>query len=252
MNKIKKDEAERLSRLLRDTESFDDKADDFFTADSRLHHKQKEDSNPDSEIDIVQTLRVAINTVVNKSYRLYKKEIHPRALVLIHKTTPKIKEVIVKVGPVKWSIAIVTILFFTFGFTLFSSSTKDNPSVQGVSTGEVAVPTFETIEAPNNNTKFDSDKKVASYEDEIAGSKIVVSQQQVPDEEKSNGLFLLKVAQAFNIQKEFQSDKVDVFIGENQEQQVQTAIFRYKELLVFIQTETIYQNQVLLDYINEL
>ena len=114
-------------------------------------------------------------------------------------------------------------------------------------------PSFETIKNPEGTeTRYDSSKKVASFRDKLLNKNIVVSQQEVPEDKKSNEQFLLEVATAFNINKEFKSDKGGVFIGENQEQLVQTAIFRHKDLLVFIQTESIYPNDTLIDYINGL
>jgi hypothetical protein len=74
----------------------------------------------------------------------------------------------------------------------------------------------------------------------------------VPENKIDNEFFVFEVAQSFNIDKEFPSDKGGVFIGENQEQQVQTAIFRSNDVLVFIQLESIVNPNTLIEYINNL
>jgi len=259
MNKFKQDDVERIRELLYGNESVDDKADEFFT--SKPTHSQSQakrhDEHTESDIDVAEVVKKSVNKLATKLARFYIKSVKPTVNTLKPKLTRTFKNVVVAIGPVRVAIGTVGMLFIILAFGLISGTTdqkNDSPDVQGVSVApEIAEPTFETIAAPENvQARFDQARQVASFQDTLAGSPVVVSQQQVPDNEKSNELFLLKVAQSFGISKEFQSDKGGVFIGDNQEQQVQTALFRYKDLLVFIQTESIYPNDVLVEYINSL
>jgi len=128
---------------------------------------------------------------------------------------------------------------------------NDTPSVQGVAV--IQEPDFDfALPEQDVSPAYDTSTNSVNYETTIDTVKAVVSQQPIPENELDNEFFTLKVAQAFNINKEFPSDSGGVFIGENREQQVQTAILKYEDNLVFIRVSKIIQNDKIIDFINKL
>jgi len=242
MGKINRNESERLKKLFGD--DVDEKSDDFFSTSRKSSKKDAEQSQ--SDIDPIATIKELLSPTLHKIRLKYK-----------YKFLPKIKKLIASFGPIRLALSGVVVLFLVVGFGLVrgaSNSNNDTSSVQGVSSEAAIEAPFEVLEAPDNAqpARYDSEKKVSNFQDSLEGKRLVVSQQQVPENKIDNEFFVFEVAQSFNIDKEFPSDKGGVFIGENQEQQVQTAIFRSNDVLVFIQIESIVNPNTLIEYINNL
>ena len=154
-------------------------------------------------------------------------------------------------------VPVIAVLFVGSVFAIinkFNQPKKDIPKVQGVVSPQK--PDFQTV-TPKNNTqstkvKFDPTKRVATFEDVIQGSRIVVSQQKLGETELKDTEFLKRTALNFNLKTELTTLKGTAYVGINLDKNVQIAIFIYQDFLIFIQTETTYKNQVIIDYIQSL
>lgn len=138
------------------------------------------------------------------------------------------------------------------------SFTKSSPvEVQEIGPSQT-VPSFETL-APNVNSKvektatYDDEKKVASYNDKIAGTDVTVSQQPLPDSFKASPMDEVeKLAKNFKATKRINTGKVIAFTGISSEDGTQTVIFAKKDLLIFIRATKELNSNNLAAYIDNL
>jgi hypothetical protein len=135
-----------------------------------------------------------------------------------------------------------------------SSGKKDAPTVAGAVSPQK--PDFDTLKPTNGvdaaKIKFDPTKRVATFEDKIEGKRVVISQQKLGETELKDADFLKRTATNFNLKDELVTRKGTAYIGTNIDKNVQICMFIYKDFLLFIQTETTYKNQTMVDYIDNL
>lgn len=178
----------------------------------------------------------------------------------LHKTASKTSSPSKKVKPGSKKLLTAVLASFLVAVIAFAilkkptTSKKDTTKVQGATSAQK--PDFEAVlpkNAPQDKIiKFDPTKRVASFEDTIQGSRIVVSQQKLGETEIKDTEFLKRTATNFNLKTELTTLKGTAYIGVNIEKNVQIAVFIYKDFLFFIQTEITYKNQVIIDYIQSL
>lgn len=129
----------------------------------------------------------------------------------------------------------------------------DTPEVMGATSAQK--PDFDPLtpkENPNTAVKFDPTKRVASFQDKIQGFPVVVSQQKLGETELKDADFLRRTATNFNLKTEVTTHKGQAFIGVNIDKNTQFVMFIYRDFLFFIQAETTFKNQVIVDYIDAL
>jgi len=242
--KVLPSQSNRLKLAVDSEDDLDQKFDSLYTEHRSKTVKESKDT--DDRIDLKQLY------IEHAKPHVMRITLFARLRIL-----PKIKAFIVRVGVVRWGLGILAVLFSVSMLNLLGGA--DNaatPSaVQGVATESVfnSEPEFEIISAPEaKEFRYDAERRVVSYADQIAGAQAVISQQQISNEQANDDTFLLQVAQSFNLQTEFQTDNGGVFVGDNRDQQIQTAILTYDELLIFIQIQSILEPFSIIEYVNAL
>ncbi len=135
-----------------------------------------------------------------------------------------------------------------------SSQNKDVQSVQGVA---VQKPDFTVLSPGNSSTtktqeRFDPSRKVASFQDQLKGSLVIVSQQQLPEKTVSDPQFLSKMAEGMYLKQRIETNKSTAYIGTSVEKGMQTVAFVYDRLLVLIKSDKTHADKDWVDYINDL
>ena len=153
----------------------------------------------------------------------------------------------------------VAILGVAYGVMRINSRKPHVTSVTGEGqvkgTSSAQKPDFDTLtpkDNPSTPIKFDPSKKVASFRDTIQGFAIVVSQQKLGETELKDTDFLRRTAVNFNLKTEVTTRKGQAFIGVNIDKNTQFVMFIYQDFLFFIQADTTFKNQVIVDYIDTL
>lgn len=101
---------------------------------------------------------------------------------------------------------------------------------------------------------FDESVGVAVFKDSLNGAAITVSQQKLPDNLKNNPSELQKLAISLEdkaIINRHDSKKGLVYIAQTQEGG-NTVIFNYADLLVFMRSTELIEDQLWIDYVNQL
>ena len=132
------------------------------------------------------------------------------------------------------------------------SNSTDTTAVQGqvATKPEFAIVTASGID--NATTKYDTEKKVASYADKIEGTNIVVSQQQLPDSLKTDLTKNLKnLAEQFSATDVIPTKGNDSYLGTSAKGP-QTVIIVKKDLLIFIKSDQKIDKKIWQQYIDSM
>lgn len=185
----------------------------------------------------IRDIRISLNTFIKKVLGLCRKK--------------------TKLGA---SIGIIIILILASFLAKDQLFKKRGPTdSQGVLSDASIEPEFDTV-LPTTSingegtsvVKYDSQKKVASYTDQINTINITVSQQPLPDTFKDwPDEEIEKVARSFSANHIINASKTKVYLGTSGKGP-QTAIFYKKAALVFIYSEDKISDEDWAEYISDL
>lgn len=156
----------------------------------------------------------------------------------------------------RFLIITACLLVFVIGITargVFQEKPGNKPSggVQGATTS----PNFPVLAPAGYNSagiRYDSQRKVASYSHTIRGVEVIVSQQALPENFKSDPQAKVSdLARKFNATKEIVAGEVTAFAGKSADGP-QSVIFQKNEVLVFIYSPIELDSQSLTSFITEL
>lgn len=122
---------------------------------------------------------------------------------------------------------------------------------------EVVAPDFDTLAnatGAQNGLVFDPDAKVASFQDTIGGHSVIISQQEIPAAVSSEQGGVEKLALSLNNKatiNRYETDKGQIYVIAAQNGS-QTVIFGYEHLLVFLRMDAHVDEQLWVDYVNQL
>ena len=138
-----------------------------------------------------------------------------------------------------------------------TGSTKKG-SAPAVAGDTITKPDYPTLVPSNNtsvikdSTRFDASKRVATFQDSLNGSRLVISQQQIGSAQTGDATFLSKLATNMYLKTQMDTDNGPAYLGTNLEQHIQTVAFVKGDLLVFIQSQNVLDVSVWTTYINGL
>jgi hypothetical protein len=122
----------------------------------------------------------------------------------------------------------------------------------------VTKPEFPTL-VPSSNAsaikdqiRYDPAKKVATFRDDLNGSHLLISQQQIGPAQTGDANFLSNLATNMYLKTQVDTDYGPAYLGTNLEQHIQTLAFVKGELLVFIQSQNVLDVKVWSGYVNGL
>jgi len=225
--------------------------------ESAKERQLREDKKVEEFFSDVKPEKQQINVTVNV-------DIAKQLKAAYDKVAPRVKKTVQKIPSVHFSKKLMfgcaAIMLSVAALSTVRNDESQEVAFEGATSQEVQGVTVEQEQpdfayaVPDKDIvpTYDETRKSVSYVDTIGSKRATISQQPIPANELDNELFLLKVAQASNIDKEFPSSSGGVFIGDNREQNVQTAIFKYENNLVFLQIAGIVDPQIIIDYIASL
>jgi hypothetical protein len=101
--------------------------------------------------------------------------------------------------------------------------------------------------------RYDKEKKVLGYATEYNGTQLTISQQKLPDSFKSNPAGLISIADSIKASiPPLDTQKGPAYIATNEKTKTQTALFATDEVLVFVQTSKVLDDEEWKFYINQL
>lgn len=248
--KINRDSRDRIRVSPIGVEGADEKADLYFR-DQKRKRKQKSFDKSDfvSKEDLISLKNAFLTGVGNLSSSV------------VSSLSYFSRHIYRRLGPIGIFIVIVALLFSGLFISFVGSGSNiENPDdgrAAGVSTdvSSSSPPPFSPPSAKGLDTskaKYDPERKVISYVDTLEGSEITLSFQELEPQQINDPTFLSTAAESFSLSVPVDSDKGEVYIGDNSRNNVQIAVFLYNDLLSFIQTRVIYDVDTLVEYINAL
>ena len=153
------------------------------------------------------------------------------------------------------------------GFTLLTgresgevAGTSDDPSVAAQEEAKAAFDPLVPLENLKDATgkqsepefRFDKDKKVLAFVSQYNEANLTISQQKVPDNFRDNPSQLMSVANAFGADESMGTQKGTAYIATDEKTNEQTAIFATDEVLVFVRSTKVLDEEEWKFYINQL
>ena len=139
-----------------------------------------------------------------------------------------------------------------------NETAKKSSSGAQVAGDTVTKPDFVTLvpsatsSSIKDQIRFDAAKKVATYEDSINGTHVVISQQQVTSAQTNDPTFLSKLAANLYLKTQIDTNQGIAYMGINVDKHIQTVAFLKGNLLAFIQSENTLDSNTWAGYINGL
>lgn len=136
------------------------------------------------------------------------------------------------------------------------SDTPKNAQQQAEADFDPLVPLENLADASGKQSKpefkYDQEKKVLGYVAEFNTANLTISQQQVPEDFKSNPAKLMSVADSIKASKHIETQKGTAYIATDDKTKAQMAVFATDDVLVFIRSNKQLDEDEWKLYINQL
>lgn len=134
--------------------------------------------------------------------------------------------------------AVVVVGFVVIGVILFAPKYPFPPSIRSQVTSTVFVPTGQGIDVDRESAKFDAGIKLLTYNVQVTGTKIVVSEQPTPDSFVDIPQVYDKVIAGLDEYAKFESEHGTVHLTRPKELKgKQAAVLNAKGTLMFMKPE---------------
>lgn len=248
--------------------------DDWFDDPEWLELRRKVNKQPKQKQPKRQDSGAVANTLPSEDSALDTKEAPKKVEVKLNITLPHLSKYKKKIKgffreilnlPRKITVslaALAVLLVLVAGINKLNNKQDVSSDTGGAATGTAAnavkpefnslVPEGKDSDFEASKVRYDSEKKVASFEDTIIGVGITLSQQQLPENFKSDPeAEVQKIAENFGAREVIYAGEVKAFSGVSAKGP-QTVIFSKHDLLIFIKSNEKLDKDGLIQYIIDL
>lgn len=224
-------------------------------ANKKTKHASKQlASGVNTKTNNTETANISINISlpklsINKKVGKFFKDSRNRVKDLFLFTKSKLTKKVINIS----LVAVIVFSLVMIGVQLFSG----NNSTEAVSATKDATkgqnkPDFKLIYPAGKakETSYDANKKVASFNDELEGTKLTISQQSLPANFRYDpNAEVEKLAKQINANTKLDVAGLSAFMGQSIKGP-QTVVFAKNGLLIFVKSETTVETRNWNDYVS--